>query len=84
MALCRNQILLLLFDESELPSWFPVALFQAKDARLPADWTFGAFQAHEDEVEAIWGYSRLVDGSAHWAALLERDPDVLKTLFQER
>jgi hypothetical protein len=84
MALWKSRILLLLSDESELPNWCPLELFSVKDPRLPEDWVFGVYQTHEHEVQAIWGYERLVVDHTHWEALLERNPGALRIFLQEK
>ena len=84
IALWKSTLLLLLSDEYDLPNWHPIELFSVSDSRLDDSWLFAAYDRHPHEVDAVWGYERLVRDVSYWEALLERDPDALKAFFQER
>lgn len=63
------------------PSWFPAELFTVEETKIPENWYF-SFPLSND-VNAIWGYKELVDGSDHYDDLIERVDKAL-VLFNKR
>lgn len=84
MAIWRSALMILLLEDTGLPSWFTMELFEVTDPRLPNDWFFSTETAAQEGVEAMWGYERLVRDGSHYEALLARDPEALKAFYQEQ
>ncbi len=81
MALWNSNLKLLLLDDTNLPSWYPVHLFSVTDPTVPADWLCAVNMRNEGGMQAIWGYERIVSDDAHNDALMERERDALQ-VFQ--
>ena len=80
----------LIWDETSLPSWLPIGLFDLSTQRLPAHWEFAVFDgqaASGGDSANRWlarlGHPRLVHDDAHSDALIERDPAELQFCFRE-
>ncbi|OGX79262.1 MULTISPECIES: hypothetical protein [unclassified Exiguobacterium] len=63
------------------PSWFPAELFTVEKHKIPENWSFDFPLINN--VNAIWGYKELVDGSNHYDDLLEREGEALR-IFEKR
>ncbi|SDG96660.1 hypothetical protein [Dyella sp. 333MFSha] len=83
MALWRDILLLLVSDSNDLPSWIPIELFRFTDSSLPDGWQFERFSSDQD-LQALWGYPRLISDGEHYDGLLERDPVALTGFAGEK
>jgi hypothetical protein len=75
----------LIWDDTGLPNWLPIGLFEIATQRIPADWEFCLDLASKPAQRrwAIWGYPQLVRDSAHRAGLAERTPESLECFFTQ-
>lgn len=83
-------LLALVCDETGMPSWQPVSLFEIDPQTLPPKWEFAVKSpavAEGDETPdrwvALWGYPELVRNASHNTGLLERDRGALDLFFHE-
>ena len=90
IGLFATVVVVLIWDETSLPSWLPIGLFDLSTQRLPAHWEFAVFDgqaASGGDSANRWlarlGYPRLVHDDAHSDALIERDPAELQFCFRE-
>lgn len=91
LAWSKSTLLTLVFDESRMPSFLPVGLFDFETASLlPARWEFKVEEpvaasggAQPSINMAVWGYPELVRNPLHGEGLQLRDPDALKIFFRE-
>jgi hypothetical protein len=72
MALWESRLMVLLSDETDLPSWYPVELFSVTDSHVPGDWLCEVNMQNDGGLRAIQGYERLIRDDAHHDALQER------------
>lgn len=79
MSLYCGSIMVLLYDDTRSPSWFPIGLFDVIDNGLPADWGFASYPA-SPALQALWGYPEMIDDDSHYDAILERDETALAIL----
>jgi hypothetical protein len=82
ISIWRGALFYLVSDDTHLPMWQPVELFELSDGRLSRDWLFSRKTAAENGVEALWGYERLIEDAGHYEALLERDPEALRYFYR--
>ena len=76
ICIWRNLLLYLVVGEGSLPHWDPAELFQVIDSRIPESWYF-AFFGYSEELNAIWGYSELVNNEKYFDQLSNlEDPAV--------
>lgn len=75
-------VMVLIRDDTHLPSRYPMEMFDVADSRLPSDWFFVNYP-DSDFLQAIWGYEELVVDEFHYDALLEREDDAL-AIFDSR
>jgi hypothetical protein len=80
LSLYFGSIMILLHDDTRLPGWYPVGLFDVIDHGLPADWGFASYPA-STALQALWGYPEMVEDDSHYDAILERDETALATLM---
>jgi hypothetical protein len=90
MGIWETVLMVLIRDDSDRPSWFPVALFDMSVTALPHGWEFRlldkmAASGGESDRRwvAMWGYPELVRDSSHSDSLIERKPEALR-IFAER
>ncbi|MYW05610.1 hypothetical protein [Streptomyces sp. SID3343] len=83
MASYGGDLLVLVRDSTQKPNWYPVQLFDVVDDSIPADWRFGLRDGGERGLQAVWGYSTLVQDVNHYGGLIEREPEALETFYQE-
>ena len=71
--------------ETIRPDWLPAFLFEIVDHRLPYGWAFQICDRSAFVIEAIWGYSEMVqkDGR-HYVDLIEREPTALEIFDRRR
>jgi hypothetical protein len=90
MVLFDHMIQVLVCNKFGSPYFCPIGLFEVSDGRIPADWKFGRREEGVDlpagrwGLQAIWGYPEIVDSDAHYAGLVDRNPDDLKTFAAVR
>jgi hypothetical protein len=61
-------------DVMPRPNWYPAILFEVRDKGLPESWQFSFLRENEEHgVVAVWGYRELVNSTAHFEGLLERE-----------
>lgn len=84
ISLWDSRMILLISDETNLPSWYPAELFTVNDPLLPSDWFCDINLQSEGGLKAIWGYDRLVRDGAHHDALQRRDRDALEIFREEQ
>jgi hypothetical protein len=82
IALFNSGLILLVVDESELPSWYPIELFEVTDGRIPADWMFSRRAVGTSAMEAVWGHQKLVADPAIDEALANRDDRALEVFWE--
>lgn len=82
MSLYAGALMVLIRDDTRLPNWYPIQLFEVAEPVLPNNWLFANF-GNSEHLQAIWGYEELIRDESHYDALLERDPDALR-IFSER
>lgn len=83
-------LLALVCDETGLPNWLPLDLFEVDPQLLPTQWEFtvrGQAVAEQKETQdrwvAVWGYPELVRNASHSDGLLERDRGALDIFSRE-
>jgi hypothetical protein len=84
MCVSKNNIQVLLVDENQMPSWFPVELFSITNPTLPAEWFFSAYTKEDAALQAIFGYEHIVKDAFHYKSLLERDETALRIFQKEK
>ncbi|GIM88106.1 hypothetical protein Sar04_48420 [Salinispora arenicola] len=77
MSVYAGSIMVLICDDSQMPNWYPMQLFEVSHSRLPGNWHFAAY-GDSSHLQALWGYRELVLDDAHYDSLLERDPEALR------
>ncbi|WP_117215857.1 GNAT family acetyltransferase [Allorhizocola rhizosphaerae] len=82
MSLYAGALMVLILDDTRLPYWYPIQLFEVADPALPNEWLFADY-GNSEHLQAIWGYEELIREESHYDALLERDADALR-IFMER
>lgn len=77
-------------DETGLPAWLPIGLFEFEVSTMPADWEFALLDGNAasggDSLNrwvARWGYPELVRDDRHSDGLVERDVEALKIFYRE-
>lgn len=90
IGLYETVLLALIEDDSGMPNWLPVGLFDIVGEQLPTRWTFAILDGvaasggdASGRWVAKWGYPELVRDPAHSDALINRDPDAL-AIFRRR
>ena len=86
MGIWETVLMVLVRNDSGLPSWLPIGLFEMVNFAFPGDWEFalvdGIAASGGDATNrwvAMWGYPELVRDRGHSDALLTRDPTALRT-----
>jgi hypothetical protein len=82
MALWESGLVVLVVDDTGLPRWQPVELFDITDHSVPVDWEFD-LGARGDLVKALWGYSTLIRDPHHHDSLSELAPRALEVFWSE-
>ena len=90
LGVFQGGLSVLVRDDTDLPTWLPIALFEVGDVSIPAGWEMRFIAADQPNPltnvngwGARWGYPELVNSDAHSDALMNREPDALR-LFRER
>jgi hypothetical protein len=63
----------LIFDEYNMPDWYPAEQFELEDSSLPSDWFHSFYGYQEYGISVIWGYRELVFSEEHYNGLFEQD-----------
>lgn len=74
---------LLIGTYENLPSWYPVELFQVIDPMLPMEWYYQHL-GHDSNVSSIWGYKELVLDMSHHDALIEREDEAVRIFLKRK
>jgi hypothetical protein len=82
IAFWRSTLNLLLKDDTALPNWYPLDLFEVTDPSVSPSWKFASFASEGWDLEAVLGYEDLLS-PRHYEALLERDEDALRIFANE-
>jgi hypothetical protein len=73
----RSIVSVLVMDDDDFPTWYPMEVFTTVDETVPDGWFFKYFTDSEFSLEAIWGPERLVKEEGFYDALSDRDPSAL-------
>ncbi|MDF2804278.1 MAG: hypothetical protein K0S61_4183 [Anaerocolumna sp.] len=66
-----------------LPSWYPVELFEVVDPMLPLEWYYG-FYGYDNLISSIWGYKELVSDENHHDELIEREDKAIRIFLKRK
>jgi hypothetical protein len=66
-----------------LPSWYPVELFEVVDSLLPFEWYY-KFYGYDSLVSSVWGYKELVLEDAHHDELIEREDEAIRIFLKRK
>ncbi len=66
-----------------LPSWYPVELFEIVDSILPLEWYY-KFYGYDNDISSIWGYNELVLDAKHHDSLIEREDKAIRTFLKRK
>jgi hypothetical protein len=83
ISLWKGLMIYLVIGEGSNPHWYPAELFRLVKNELPPTWYFAFFRNGAD-VNAIWGYSELVNSEDHFDALSDLDEDALKIFWSRK
>jgi|SRR5579862_3130457 len=73
----RSMVSVLVVDEDDLPTWYPMEVFKVVDDTVPGNWFFKYYSDNQFGVQAVWGPERLVRDDGFYDALNDRDPSAL-------
>ncbi len=82
MAFWDSGLVILVVDDTSVPRWQPIELFEITDHRLPADWEFD-IGGPSNMLKAIWGYSTMIHDPDHHDSLSELEPVALDVFWSE-
>jgi hypothetical protein len=82
MALWEVGLVILVVDDTSVPRWEPIELFEIVDRRIPATWEFDIGEP-SDLLRAIWGYSALIHDPDHHDSLSELESAALDVFWSE-
>lgn len=66
-----------------LPSWYPVELFEVVDPMLPLEWYY-RFYGYNNLISSIWGYKELVSDENHHDDLIEREDKAIRIFLTRK
>jgi hypothetical protein len=66
-----------------LPSWYPVELFEVVDPLLPLEWYY-KFYGYDRVISSIWGYKELVLDENQHDYLIEREDEAIRTFLKRK
>lgn len=84
MALWDSGLAVLICDDTGLPWWYPIELFDVIDRRLPDSWEFDVTWTEDAYALALWGYPALIRDPDYHDALVEREDEALRVFYAER
>ncbi|MCG3086907.1 phosphoribosylaminoimidazole synthetase [Sporosarcina cyprini] len=73
----------LIYDDFEMPNWYPADLFTVTSGSLPEQWYFKYFGQSENP-SAIWGYYELVNVDKHFDGLGEQEQDEIDVFLKRK
>ncbi len=73
----------LIYDDFEMPNWYPADLFNVTSGSLPEQWYFKYFGKSEN-LSAIWGYYELVNVDKHFDGLGEQEQDEIDIFLKRK
>jgi hypothetical protein len=83
-------LIVLICDETGMPRWHPIGLFEVDHQKLPDAWEFrlidGIAASGGDALNrrvAVWGYRELVRDLQYIDKLIDHDPAALEVFFRE-
>ena len=81
----------LVTDDYDDPSWYPIQAFTVADGTLPDGWVFRVFPGVEPggkpgeyQVQAIWGYTEMVYSDEHNDLLMDRQAEARAIFYAAR
>lgn len=74
---------LLVGSYENLPSWYPVELFEIVDSLLPLEWYYN-FLGYDGNLISIWGYKELAIDEDHHDALIEREDKAIRIFLKRK
>ena len=79
ISIWRKIIFYLIYDDNQLPNWYPSEIFKISNSSIPNNWKF-AINKNSDEysVVAVLGYQELTDIDGYYVELIERDKTALE------
>lgn len=90
MSIWETVLIVLVCDETGKPNWLPIGLFEITDPTVPHDWEFALLDGEAasggdtlSKEAARWGYREMIRNPKHHDALIEREPEALKSFFEE-
>jgi hypothetical protein len=79
MCIWENVLMYLIYDDCNLPNWYPIALFSVINGSLPSEWKFTYKPGKYAEI--TWGYAEVNEQENHYTNLIERDKKALDIFF---
>jgi hypothetical protein len=83
LSLFKLGLIVLVLDETSLPNWYPVELFEVVDGQVSPEWIFATGNEGELGTSAVFGYPELAQNPAHRFGIEDRDDDALQIFFGE-
>jgi len=89
ISVWRGRIAYLLVTPNDVlqtrPVWYPSELFTVVDSHLPSDWKYMALVQDRDSLlQALWGYSELIDLEGEYEKLLEGDTETMGRFWSRK
>lgn len=89
-GLYRSITCVLVYDEANLPRWYPINAFIIKDRKVPKKWflSYNNDQNAIENIEEIYditcGYEEIVFNKSHAKDLLAQAPEALEIFYKEK
>ena len=72
-------------ENTSLPFWYPAAIFQVTDQRVPSSWYFGhPFGGDGTDVAFELGYEEIVRNMRHSDDLVERETEAIRIFLARK
>ena len=85
ISLWKGITLYLVFDETNMPNWYPANLFCITDKSIPPNWFFSfEYENINDAVHSILGYKELIDIESHFNDLIDRKKSALEIFYKRK
>lgn len=81
--LYEEGIYYLIYDDLEMPNWYPADLFNVTSNSLPEQWYF-KYYGHGENLSAIWGYNELVNVEKHFDGLNEQQQEEIEVFLKRK
>lgn len=66
-----------------LPSWYPVELFEVEESMFPLEWYY-QFYGYDKLISSIWGYQELIYDEEHHDNLIEREDKAIRIFLKRK